>query len=108
MTQLRFKRLKGRKRSSPSGHKSVSTNASKPAIRKCALCGTRLHGVPKKSPGDLNKLSKTEKRPERIFGGVLCSGCVTRMMIEKTRLASGVITREEVPVYRLKFIDMLK
>jgi hypothetical protein len=38
----------------------------------------------------------------------LCSGCVTRVLIEKTRLASKVINREDVPVYRLKFVDMLR
>ncbi|MFH0922928.1 MAG: 50S ribosomal protein L34e [Candidatus Micrarchaeota archaeon] len=108
MTQLRFKKMKGRKRTTSRGHSSVSKNASKPSARKCALCGTKLHGVPNKSPGDLTKLAKTEKRPERVFGGVLCSGCVTRVLIEKTRLASKVITREDVPLYRLKFIDMLK
>lgn len=108
MTQVRFKKMKGRKRTTPSGKHTVIRMSKKPSSRKCALCGGILHGVPKRGAGGLSKMSKTEKRPERVFGGVLCSGCVTRVLIEKTRIASGVIKREDVPLYRLRFVEMLK
>ena len=47
----------------------------------CAICGRPLHGVPHgRRPSEVRKLSKTEKRPERIFGGVLCSDCARKVI----------------------------
>ncbi len=44
----------------------------------CGACGARLPGVPRSIVG----ASKTQRRPERPFGGVLCSPC-TRALIKK-------------------------
>ena len=38
----------------------------------CAYCGKPLAGVPRKKEG----LSKTQRRPERPYGGVLCASCL--------------------------------
>ena len=56
----------------------------------------------------MTKLSKTEKRPERVYGGVLCATCAQQIVKEKTRLASGVLLRSEVPITHLKYIEGLK
>ena len=48
----------------------------KPKIAKCAICKKPLHGVPREIPSRMRKMAKTEKRPERPFGGYLCSECM--------------------------------
>lgn len=48
----------------------------------CAICKKQLHGVPRKNH---RKLSKSEKKPNRIFGGYLCSSCSREKLKEKIR-----------------------
>ncbi len=48
----------------------------KPQKAHCADCGAVLHGVASKRPYLMAKLSKTEKRPDRPFAGMLCSKCM--------------------------------
>lgn len=48
----------------------------RPSKPHCANCGKVLHGVASHSPYKVRKLSKTQKRPERPYAGVLCSGCM--------------------------------
>ena len=57
----------------------------KPGKAVCGSCGAVLHGVPHESPTKMNNMPKTSKRPERPFGGVLCSKC-TRELIRKKAL----------------------
>ena len=57
----------------------------KPSKAKCASCGITLNGVPRGRPHEIAELSKTEKRPERPYGGYLCPKCLKRLMIERAR-----------------------
>jgi len=50
----------------------------KPAKAHCSVCGAVLKGVPTGLSKELSKMSKTQKRPERPFGGVLCSKCARK------------------------------
>ncbi|MCD6226516.1 MAG: 50S ribosomal protein L34e [Candidatus Aenigmarchaeota archaeon] len=59
----------------------------KPKIAKCARCGNPLHGVPRKIPSIFRNLAKTKKRPQRPYGGNLCSRCMREVMKEKARNA---------------------
>ena len=47
----------------------------------CGSCGTNLAGVPRSIEGK----AKTQRRPERPYGGVLCSPC-TRTLIRQKAL----------------------
>ncbi|MEM4259664.1 MAG: 50S ribosomal protein L34e [Candidatus Woesearchaeota archaeon] len=47
----------------------------KPKIAHCANCGAVLKGVPRERPYKMHNMPKTKKRPERPYGGVLCSSC---------------------------------
>ncbi|HYB93229.1 MAG TPA: 50S ribosomal protein L34e [archaeon] len=47
----------------------------------CTICGRPLH-APRLSPSSARKLPKTAKRPQRIYGGQICSSCL-REMIKK-------------------------
>lgn len=57
----------------------------KPAKAKCGSCKKILSGVPHKLTSKFKNLPKTCKRPERPYGGVLCSGCMRALMKEKCR-----------------------
>lgn len=55
----------------------------KPAKAKCGKCGAILKGVPRATRSELANMSKTKKRPERPYGGVLCSKCTRALIKEK-------------------------
>ena len=57
----------------------------KPAQHKCALCGKELIGIPRLRPRRMQNISKTQRRPERPYGGFLCSSCARRKIIEESR-----------------------
>lgn len=57
----------------------------KPNFAQCAGCGARLKGVPRGRVTEFKNMPKTAKRPERPFGGVLCSACSRRKIISMTR-----------------------
>jgi large subunit ribosomal protein L34e len=62
----------------PSGRAVVHYEKGKPGRARCAVCGAPLNGVPALRPVVLSKLAKTEKRPERPYGGVVCPKCLSR------------------------------
>ena len=80
----------------------------KPSHAKCALCGAKLNAVPKRGTAAMRKLAKTEKRPERVFGGVLCGSCTRLVLKEKTRLKAGVLSPSELDLRRAAFVKSLK
>lgn len=94
-------------RKSPGGKRVILYRKKKTAKRRCDLCGTLLHGIPHGTLSGIRKIPKTRKRPERLFGGVLCGRCVARVVKEKTRLKTGLIKEEEIPLTRLKYIEAL-
>lgn len=59
---------------------------SNPAIAKCGICGNYLHGIPRLKIGRFKNLPKSKKRPNRPYGGNLCSRC---MREEIARRAGG-------------------
>jgi large subunit ribosomal protein L34e len=57
----------------------------KPKRAVCAICKKELHGIPRAFPKELQSMAKTKKRPERPYGGYLCSECLRKIMKEKAR-----------------------
>lgn len=57
----------------------------KPSKAKCANCGVVLAGVARERPRKMQNMPKTKKRPERPFGGVLCSKCARFEIIKRVR-----------------------
>lgn len=106
--RLRSTSAKAQHRRTPRGRVSVFYRPKKPAAAHCAICGMKLQGVPRGSPSQMAKLSKTEKRPERVFGGVLCHACVEDLLKERIRLQSGALQKDEVSLVHLKFLSQLK
>lgn len=60
----------------PSGRSKLHHEQRKPKIAHCASCGAKLNAIPRAKASDLARMPKTKKRPERPYGGVLCSKCL--------------------------------
>ena len=56
-----------------------------PRKAHCATCGGLLKGVPRERPFRMKNMPKTMKRPERPYGGMLCSKCTRQLIIDKAR-----------------------
>lgn len=59
----------------PGGNTELRYEQRNPKVAHCGRCGANLHGIPRAKAQDLARMPKTKKRPERPFGGVLCSRC---------------------------------
>ena len=80
-----FRRVKVK---TPGGNTKVQYKRRKPSKAKCAECKKVLAGVPRELPLKMKNMPKTKKRPERAYGGVLCTRCARRKIVEKTRKIS--------------------
>jgi len=69
----------------PGGRTIVHYKKKKPGKAKCGKCGSILKGIPRERHHKIIKLPKTKKRPERPYGGNLCSNCTRLLIIEKSR-----------------------
>lgn len=66
----------------PGGATKIQYRHRKPKKAHCSLCGRPLAGVPRLRAVDARTTAKTMKRPERPYGGVLCSPCTRLKMID--------------------------
>lgn len=73
------------KKKLPSGKIKIVEKRKKPKIAKCAVCKKPLHGVPREIPSKMRKLALSQKRPNRPYGGNLCSKCMRELFKEKAR-----------------------
>lgn len=60
------------------GENKVHYREKKPKKKKCSQCGKELQGIPHKIKSKFKSLPKTKKRPQRPYGGVLCSSCMRK------------------------------
>lgn len=70
----------------PGGKKVTHYKKRKPSKAVCGNCQKPLAGVPRERPVKMRTMTKTMKRPQRPFGGVLCSSCTRRELITKSRM----------------------
>ncbi len=73
----------------PGGVNKVHYKKKKPAVAKCAICGAPLRGVPRERPYKMANMAKTKKRPERPYGGLLCSRCSRELIKESVAKAKA-------------------
>ena len=64
----------------PGGNNKTHYKKGKPGKAHCSSCGALLKGVPRERPYKMQGMAKTEKRPQRPFGGVLCTKCMRELM----------------------------
>ena len=61
-------------------------HSKKPLEEKQFFTGKQLHSVPRGRPYQIRKLSKSKKRPNRPYGGNLCSECARQVFKQEARL----------------------
>lgn len=85
----RYKRsrsLKRVQRKVPGGRTVTHYRKRNPKIAHCSKCNATLKGIPRQRVFKMRLSSKTKKRPERPYGGNLCSKCMRSLIIEKARI----------------------
>ncbi len=87
MTKPRFKSKSWRsKQVKTPGNRLVNRYLRKnPRAAKCSNCSRKLAGVPRVRPEYLKRMPKTERRPERPYGGKLCSSCMRQVFRKVVR-----------------------
>jgi len=79
---LRSRSLKRKKVRTPGKRLITHYEDKKTKIARCSVCGKPLHGVPRVKSSKMKKLPKTKRRPERPYGGTLCSKCMRKLFRE--------------------------
>ncbi len=69
----------------PGAKNVVHYESRKPKVHKCAVCGEKLAGIPRLRPTDAKNTPKSNKRPERPYGGYLCNVCARKKIVQETR-----------------------
>jgi large subunit ribosomal protein L34e len=69
----------------PGGKTITHYRQRKPGKAKCAKCRKPLAGVAIARATQMNKIPKNQRRPERPFGGVLCSNCLKVLLKNQSR-----------------------
>lgn len=87
--QYRSRSYKRVRKRTPGGRSVIHYERRKNSPMRCARCGGILSGVPIKE-SERRVLPKTLKRPERMFGGVLCARCLREVLkaVVKAHLSS--------------------
>jgi len=57
----------------------------KPSKAQCSGCGIYLKGVPRLTNTQAKNAPRSSKRPERPYGGALCSKCTRRTILNRFR-----------------------
>ena len=73
--RLKSRSYKRKKVRTPGGKLKTAYTRKKPGKAQCGECGRPLAGVPRVKETAMKNIPKSSRRPERPFGGVLCSIC---------------------------------
>ncbi len=73
------------KRRTPSGKNILRQRRERTGLAECANCKSPLHGIPRRITSEFKKLSSSERKPERPYGGNLCSDCTREIFRESVR-----------------------
>lgn len=69
----------------PGGETKLTYKKRKNAKPHCALCKAVLPGVARGTKTQVRALPKSARRPERPYGGQLCSACMRKTIVAKAR-----------------------
>jgi large subunit ribosomal protein L34e len=67
----------------PSGKVVIHYKKKKNGVPKCAMCKKPLFGVVRGNSTVLKNTAKSKKKPERPFGGNLCTSCMRKVYLNK-------------------------
>lgn len=93
----RTRTLRRVRKKTPKGKIVTHYIQRRPSKSKCAVCKNPLLGMPNLVPHKLKKLSKTQRRPERPYGGYLCPACLKKKIL----LENKNLKNEKIEVGRL-------
>ena len=84
MVERRLRSRSWRKipRKAPGGKVNIQYKKPKPKIAHCSKCRAILKGVPRELPLRMKNLAKTKKRPQRPYGGMLCTKCLRQKILD--------------------------
>ncbi len=88
----------------PGGRIVVRYNYKKHSKHLCAICKKELHGKPTGRPVEIGRLAKSERRPERPFGGMLCSRDTRMVLSYRAKVKHGLIKNGDVPISLRSYI----
>ncbi len=97
-----------RSRKTPGGKTIKIAKEKKAGHAICAVCGVKLMGVPKGKVNSISKLSKTQRRPQRPYAGVLCSNCSRNLFKSKIRVDGKTQSVDQTDLRLLKFLKSMK
>lgn len=69
----------------PGGTTKIHYRQRKAKLPHCSACRTALAGIPTGTPRQMKNRAKSAKRPERPFGGKLCTRCMRLFIIQEVR-----------------------
>ncbi|HLG24621.1 MAG TPA: 50S ribosomal protein L34e [Candidatus Nanoarchaeia archaeon] len=69
----------------PGNRTAIHYKRKKPKTQKCGGCGAVLAGIPREFPFKMKTMAKTQKRPQRPYGGVLCTKCLRNKIVMAAR-----------------------
>ena len=73
------------KKKTPKGKTKTHYSRKKPSKHRCGRCNKVLSGTPNDRAAKIKKLSASEKKPSRPYGGTLCSDCLEALLRYETR-----------------------
>ncbi|MEK6973053.1 MAG: hypothetical protein AABW72_03375 [archaeon] len=83
----------------PKGEAKIRSVKKRSKKARCPICRNFVLGVSRKG-------SKTERRPSRIFGGLLCNNCSTRIITEAAKVKTGVKASDQIKLEIKKYVEM--
>ncbi len=76
---------------------------------RCALCQNTLSGVPHgKNVAQRKKLSKTQRRPTGMLGGILCGSCRSLIVSETAKVKAEIKQTSEVDLRYQPYITQIE
>jgi large subunit ribosomal protein L34e len=67
----------------PGGETKIQYRKRKPSKKVCENCNKVLQGIPTLIQSKFKNLPLTKKRPQRPYGGNLCSSCMRKKIISQ-------------------------
>ncbi len=65
---------------------------------RCAICKKPLNATPTGPKSLIKKLPKSKKRPNRPYGGYLCSSCLRKVILRRALKEGETLLKGEVSV----------
>lgn len=95
-----------KRRKMGSGKVKIVYSKGKHTKHGCAVCGAILQGVVNsRTSSGVHKKSKSERRPNAIFGGILCTKCRERAVIDAALIKIGDKRIEDISIKSRHFVE---